>query len=166
MAARPAPADFVLRGQLEQAFPQITVFDGLAAGGFPAVALPVAEPVFREGVLQVLAVGRYFNAARFLQGFEGPDGSRQLHAVVGRAGLVAARLAGVAAAPEQVSPAAFAGPRFTRAVRPCLYVSFHACRLYVLQPLPARGRRFTHLNNTCLISFSLGLSAGITFKYG
>src|SRR5690625_5123556 len=74
MPAGPAPADVVLRRQAQELLPQVPVPDGLTAGGFPAVFLPVVEPAVGEGFFQVLTVRRDRHAARLPQGLERPDG--------------------------------------------------------------------------------------------
>src|SRR5690625_75659 len=113
MPAGPAPADVVLRRQAQELLPQVPVPDGLTAGGFPAVFLPVVEPAVGEGFFQVLTVRRDRHAARLPQGLERPDGGREFHAVVRRAGLMSTHLTGVAAARQQEGPAAFPSCRFT-----------------------------------------------------
>ena len=77
------PRDLVPCGLLQEAFPQIFVFDRLFGCRAPPFALPVVEPSFVEGAGEVGAVGMEGDAAGLFECAQRFEGSRQFHAVIG-----------------------------------------------------------------------------------
>ncbi|CAI2717310.1 protein of unknown function [Nitrospina watsonii] len=91
MAAHPFPGDAVGVVEAAQFLPQLLVLDRFFGAGGPVAAHPVVHP-FGHAFDQVLGVGVQLHLAGLLEFFEGDDGRRHFHDVVGGAGVRAFEL--------------------------------------------------------------------------
>ena len=79
--------------RLEQALPEVGVFDGLLLCVLPAALEPAIDPMLVESVHHVLRVRMDLDGARTLERLERDDHPEQLHAVVRRGGIPLRELA-------------------------------------------------------------------------
>ena len=78
------PLDPVDASELEQALPQIPIFDILAIAGAPPRPLPPVDPPLAKSVDQVRAVGVEGDCAWPVESLQSLDRRQELHALVGR----------------------------------------------------------------------------------
>ena len=82
VALDPFPNHLVLGLSGVEALPEVFVEDWLFVGLFPALFLPVGEPVFVQSIDDVFGIRVKHGFARFAQEFQCADGRHQLHAIV------------------------------------------------------------------------------------
>ena len=72
VSLEPVPVDGVCLYESIKGYPQLLIFNRLSVGGFPAVFLPVEDPL-SDPLSQILRVGVEIDFTRFLQRFKSFD---------------------------------------------------------------------------------------------
>ena len=93
---------------LIQCLPQVDVFHRLPGGGFPALLLPVWQPL-GNAVADVHRIRRQVDLAGLLEGAQRFDGSLQFHTVIGRIPGPTVQVTLAAGKAQQRSPTAGSG---------------------------------------------------------
>ena len=83
VSLEPVPVDGVCLYESIKGYPQLLIFNRLSVGGFPAVLLPVEDPL-SDSLSQILRVGVEIDNAWFFKGAERLDRRLKLHLIVGR----------------------------------------------------------------------------------
>ena len=115
MTRDPPPLHFVGLSQNIELFPEITIENTIAVGLYTVFFLP-ARQLFRHAELDVLRIGDYLHAARFLERSKAADGSFEFHAVVRGFVLETREFPLVLSEAKQAGPAARTGIAAARAV--------------------------------------------------
>ena len=101
----PNPFDFMRRTERVELLPEIGVFNGLFVRCFPAVALPVVDPL-ADSFLHVLRIGVHAKARRLREGFERGNDRREFHPVIRRISFATPQLLFVRTDEQERAPAA------------------------------------------------------------
>ena len=115
MTRDPPPRDLMRLSQNVELFPEIPIENTIAVALYPAFFFP-ARQIFRHAELDVLRIGDYRYAARFLERSKAANGSFKFHAVVRGFVLETSEFPLVLSEAKQAGPAARTGIADARAV--------------------------------------------------
>src|SRR5690606_10399177 len=116
VAAHPVPAHVMALRQRIELHPEVLILHRLLVRGAPAALDPLRQP-FGHALLHVRRIGIELHAARLLQRLERADRRGQLHPIVRRQRLAAAKLLDVPAMTQHDAPPARPGVAAASPVR-------------------------------------------------